>query len=176
MTHLPVSHTLSTDRARNTRMLLEVPGLAEKITPQLGNCIFIPGLPEDEGKPHHFLNIDIDGRPQLVCKPRHATDRSSLTVEPGEAFDVDGAAYLFRHVGGIPLPYKAMALSIAMERQDDELLNIAFTPDEQRRLSLGVDELYNILGSSIRLLAPQLRPTIDAQAVACVTTDHKIPS
>lgn len=165
----PETHQLSTqasDRARNTATLLEVPGLAETITPQLGNCIFIPGLEDDFGKEHHFLNIDIDGKPQLFCKPRHAVTRSSLRVESGEAFDAEGAAYLFRHVGGIPLPYKAAALSIAMDRQDDDLLNTAFTREEQQRLALGMEEVYKILGPSIKMVLPQLRPALDAEPVA----------
>lgn len=66
---------LTDDRQQNTRMLMEVPGLAETITPQLGSAIFIPHLEGDVGKELQCLNIDIDGRPMQFFKPVNAVTR-----------------------------------------------------------------------------------------------------
>lgn len=122
-------------RHENTNILKSIPGLSESLVLELGNCIFIPGLPEDQNKPWYNFKIDIDGKPQIFYRPLKSVNRhDGLSVTPAEAFDYEGANFIFRHTGGIPIIYKKMVLSLALYRKDPNLLCLAYSPTEQIKL------------------------------------------
>ena len=138
---------LSADRRENSRMLLEIPGLVDVVTPQIGSAIFIPHLEGDVGKELHCLNLDIDGRPMQFFKPVNAVTRPSLTVYPGLSFDHTGTAYLFRH-SGIPLIYRQMVVGLAVFQRDPSVLEVVFTPHEIEHILPEFHERLKICGSS----------------------------
>ena len=137
------SISLHNDRKNNSRILKEIPGLKETVTTQLGNCIFIPATSEDASSGYHVVNIEIDGKPQLICKPKNTANRNSLQVYPAEAFDYEGTEMLFEN-SGIPVEYKEMVLTIACLRKDPSYLEVAFNPEEQIKLTQNYQDHFKI--------------------------------
>jgi hypothetical protein len=131
------------DKVQNTRMLLEVPGLAEQSALQIGSAIFFPknlGCEND----YRVTPIDIDGKSvQFIYAV--GSDTGTMYTTPAEAFNYKGITHIFRH-HGIPLEFKYCVLRLAAVRNDLEALSLAFNEEEKSILIEEITQLKALHG------------------------------
>lgn len=136
--------TLTNDKAYNTQMLKEVPGLKDSISPVVGNQIFFPKKLDiskeeyEELKNKHSVDendyihtkIQIDNKPFVFHQHISAIkeqNKSYYTYQI-ENFDLDGVKLIFDE--NIPICFKQSIILLAIHKKDINILSIAFEKEE----------------------------------------------
>lgn len=120
--------SFSKDIEQNTKMLLEVPGLAEQTCLSVGNAIFIPKGEGDINNKYKVVNITVDDKPVIFVTADSSKPRSVYPTS-ATAFNIEGVKKIFQH-GGIPIEFKQAILMLAKAKEDVDILKIAFEEQE----------------------------------------------
>lgn len=154
----------SIDKEHNTKMLLEVPGLKNTVSPTIANQIFFPKqqhISDDEMKgfknnfivdENNYIHTEVEIDNKIYVLHHHISslkekDETYYTYD-ATIFNIDGIKIIFQNK--IPLCFKQSVVLLALHKKDPSILSIAFEKEElvevigcyynTLKLSYGVDK------------------------------------